>query len=128
MQYRLQFSSADGKNTALVRSVKLAHTIPNLPPRLKNVTVKRAAATKSSTRSVIQNCIMASTRMFEIMLFYLFVLFFWVLIGYRSLQRDDYSLFQTSRNSLYANYDRYDFYGDNYFFYHLNELFLMMNG
>ncbi|MCK5272152.1 MAG: hypothetical protein KAJ52_06225, partial [Sedimentisphaerales bacterium] len=53
LQYRLHFGSSDGCHTAVVREVKLAHMIPNLPPLIKNVTIKSGQADKSgkSTRS-----------------------------------------------------------------------------
>ena len=40
--------------------------------------------------------------MFEIALFYLFVLFFWVLIGYRALYREEEALFPKESHSIYA--------------------------
>ncbi|MCK4628611.1 MAG: hypothetical protein KAT56_06380, partial [Sedimentisphaerales bacterium] len=53
LQYRLHFGSSDGRHTAVVREVKLAHMIPNLPPLIKNVTIKSGQADKTgkSTRS-----------------------------------------------------------------------------
>jgi len=47
LQYRLHFGSSDGCHTAVVREVKLAHMIPNLPPLIKNVTIKSGQADKS---------------------------------------------------------------------------------
>ena len=47
LQYRLHFGSSDGRHTAVVREVKLAHMIPNLPPLIKNVTIKSSQADKS---------------------------------------------------------------------------------
>ena len=48
LQYRLQLASRSGTDAPLVKRVKLAHTVPNLPPRLESVKVVSAA--KSSKR------------------------------------------------------------------------------
>ncbi len=47
LQYRLHFGSSDGCHTAVVREVKLAHMIPNLPPLIENVTIKSGQADNS---------------------------------------------------------------------------------
>jgi len=47
LQYRLHFGSSDGSHTAVVREVKLAHMIPNLPPLIKNVTIKSGQVDKT---------------------------------------------------------------------------------
>jgi hypothetical protein len=49
LQYRLILGSADGASTSKVREVKLAHMIPNLPPQLNNVQVKRAGPSGKPT-------------------------------------------------------------------------------
>jgi len=47
LQYRLHLGSSDGSHTAVVREVKSAHMIPNLPPLIKNVTIKSGQAGKA---------------------------------------------------------------------------------
>ena len=47
LQYRLHFGSSDGCHTAVVREVKLAHMIPNLPPLIENVTIKSGQVDKT---------------------------------------------------------------------------------
>ena len=51
LQYRLTLASFDGKATPTVREVKLAHMIPNLPPKLSGLTVKRGTSGSSSSSS-----------------------------------------------------------------------------
>jgi hypothetical protein len=51
LQYRLTLASFAGKATPTVREVKLAHMIPNLPPKLSGLTVKRGASGSSSSSS-----------------------------------------------------------------------------
>jgi len=51
LQYRLTLASFDGKATPTVREVKLAHMIPNLPPKLSGLTVKRGTSSSSSSSS-----------------------------------------------------------------------------
>ena len=48
LQYRLILGGVDGATTPKVRKVKLAHMIPNLPPRLSSVQVKRAGSSGKS--------------------------------------------------------------------------------
>jgi len=43
-QYRLTLKSADGRSSPLIREVAVAHVIPNLPPRVEQVTVERIEA------------------------------------------------------------------------------------
>jgi len=43
LQYKLVLRSADGRTTPVIREVKLAYMTPNLPPKLSNVQVSRAA-------------------------------------------------------------------------------------
>ncbi|MBN1763912.1 MAG: hypothetical protein JW860_01540 [Sedimentisphaerales bacterium] len=40
LQYRLLLSSSKGDQTAIIRAVKLAYMIPNLPPIIENITIK----------------------------------------------------------------------------------------
>jgi len=41
LQYRLELSSTQGNAGAIVKSVKLAHLVPNLPPKIKSLEVTR---------------------------------------------------------------------------------------
>jgi hypothetical protein len=41
LQYRLELSSTQGSAGAIVKSVKLAHLVPNLPPKVQSVKVTR---------------------------------------------------------------------------------------
>jgi len=49
LQYRLTLASFAGMATPTVREVKLAHMIPNLPPTLSGLTVKRGSSGSSSS-------------------------------------------------------------------------------
>ncbi|MBN1844505.1 MAG: hypothetical protein JW810_02400 [Sedimentisphaerales bacterium] len=46
LQYRLTLTSFDGQDSPRIRRVKLAHMVPNLPPKLSEVEVKSAGAAK----------------------------------------------------------------------------------
>ena len=50
LQYRLTLASFDGEATPTVREVKLAHMIPNLPPKLSGLTVKRGVSGSPSSK------------------------------------------------------------------------------
>jgi len=53
VQYRLFLRSGDGLSSPLVRRVKLAHLVPNLPPKLQSVQVARSG--KGAGGSVSKN-------------------------------------------------------------------------
>jgi len=40
-QYKLVLKTADGKSTPLIREVAVAHTVPNLAPKVESVTISR---------------------------------------------------------------------------------------
>jgi hypothetical protein len=52
LQYRLDFANSDGRSSPVVKAVKLAHMIPNLPPQVKKVTAQRTDSDKSDNEQI----------------------------------------------------------------------------
>ncbi len=44
LQYRLTFTSTEGRSTAIVRDVSIAYQVPNLPPQIKGIKIANGGA------------------------------------------------------------------------------------
>jgi hypothetical protein len=53
LQYRLTFSSAEGKSSPVASDVTIAYQVPNLPPQIKAVKIANAAAGTELTASAL---------------------------------------------------------------------------